>query len=108
VDNAVGLIGSLIHFGVLGLYFLVGGAAFFRFRTTLAGILLAGSFGLLGLKGLFVAFLLHFVLSGSLGGSGLETAVRVLSPLATLVLMLLVGVGVALIPRSLTRLQQKG
>ena len=82
------------------------GLAFYRFRKTVSGLLLSGSFLLLALDGILIMILRLTIMSG-LGGSDIRWAVFwFLSSLVTFILYIVIAVGIAFIPKSLKKLNE--
>jgi len=87
----------IIHLVLMGL-------AFYRFRKTVSGLLLSGSFLLFALNGILIMILRSTLMSG-LAGSDVRWAVFwFLSSLVTFILYIVIAVGVAFIPKSLKKL----
>lgn len=99
-----------VYYLVVGILWIVleagiAAAAFYRFRTTAAGILLGGAFGLMAVKGAAMHVLLRFVLQDVHYPDPKMVLIQSASLVLSLLLLLAVAVGIALIPRSLRQLQ---
>jgi uncharacterized membrane-anchored protein len=79
----------------------VAAVAFCRFRATAAGILLGGAFGLMAVKGLAMNILFRFVLNDLRYPDPKWVLFQSVSQILSLLLLVAVAVGIAMIPRSL-------
>lgn len=93
----VGILWILLEAGVAA-------AAFYRFRTTPAGIVLGGSFALMAVKGVATQFLTRVLFKGSGFQEASYAMVQLVIGSLSFVLLVAAAVGVALIPLSLRKL----
>lgn len=89
------------------LLFALAGVAFFRFRGTASGILIGMGFSLMGLKLVIYKILKHFMDTDIPNASDYRAMMFHLSFLIRILLILLIIVGIALIPKSLRALAKK-